>query len=137
MHDKLRMISIEGIDKAGKGLVFKYLQLLGNHEHLILDRGPLSNYVFSKMFKRGFHYDIKSFTDILFVFLDVDKEDWEVRCKMSNEPIISYDEHVVAYENAIINFNCSGCKFLRYNTSKMTPYAIAKDILAQWRILSA
>ena len=37
---KFNMISIDGIDKSGKGLVFKYLQHLGNYKHVLLDRGP-------------------------------------------------------------------------------------------------
>lgn len=131
----IRMISIEGIDKSGKGLVFKYLQQLGNYEHLILDRGPLSNYVFSKMFKRGHQYDIRSFSDILFVFLDVEKEDWEIRRKITGEQKISYFEHYAAYQAAINDFKANGCVFLRYNTSVNTPYQIAKDILKEYNIL--
>lgn len=84
------------------------------------------------MFNRGFKYDIGSFIDTLFVFLDVCKEDWEIRCKVSNEPNISYESHYAMYEEAIEEFKSEGCRFIRYNTSEMSMYSIAKDILAYW-----
>lgn len=131
------MISIEGIDKAGKGIVFKYIQELGKHQHVLLDRGPLSNYVFSKMFHRDFTYDIESFKNILFVFLDIAYDDWLIRCKMTNEKAILFDGHYQAYIDGIVDFEEKECTFLRYNTSMMTPYQIAKDVLKKFDELNA
>ena len=127
---KFNMISIDGIDKSGKGLVFKYLQHLGNHKHVLLDRGPLSNYMFSKMFDRKFEYDIASFSNVLIVFLDVDYSDWRIRCKIADEPSISFDTHCEFYNDAICRFRDNGCTVLRYNTTQMTPYNIALDVIS-------
>ena len=133
----LNMISIEGIDRAGKSTLFKHLQWLGNHEHVILDRGPLSNHVFSKMFNRGFTYDMKSFTNVLFVFLDVDYDDWIVRCKATGEPEISYDKHYAMYEEALDSFMSAGCVHLRYNTSKTAMHQIAVEVLKRFDELNS
>lgn len=134
---KFNMISIEGIDRSGKGTLFKHLQWLGNHEHIILDRGPLSNYVFSKMFDRGFKYDISNFSNIIFVFLDIDYDDWVVRCNVTREPQINFKEHYKAYEDAIVDFQQNGCTFLRYNTSHIAIHQIALDILLKYKQLAS
>ena len=97
---------------------------------MLLDRGPLSNYVFSKMFDRKFEYDIPSFSTVLIAFLDVDYSDWCIRCKIANEPSISFDTHYKFYNDAICRFRENGCTVLRYNTTQMTPYCIALSIIS-------
>ncbi len=123
------MISIEGIDKSGKGTVAKYIKLLGNHRHVLLDRGPLSNYMFSQMDHRGYEYDISSYKSILFVFLDVAYADWDVRCRACHEPSICYADHYANYDAAIQEFTQAGCTVLRFNTTDMTPYNIALSVM--------
>lgn len=85
--------------------------------------------MFSKMHSRGFIYDISSFKNVLFVLLHVDYEDWIARCAMSNEPSISWEQHNAAYADAAREFTEHGCTVIEYNTSEMTPYKVAKDII--------
>ncbi len=129
MINKFNMISIDGIDKAGKGLIFQYLKHMNNYQYALLDRGPISNYMFAKLYNREFNFDLSSFSNVLFVVLLVKYEDWFIRCKMSNEPKIDYDLHCKLYKNAIKDFESSGCTVLQYNTTQKTPFNIAKDVI--------
>jgi hypothetical protein len=89
------------------------------------------------MFNRGFEYDISSFSNIIFVFLDIDYDDWVVRCNVTGEPWINFKEHYKAYENAIVDFRQNGCTFLRYNTSHSAIHHIALDILSKYKQLTS
>ena len=84
-------ISVEGIDKTGKELIRKYLDILGKHKYVLMDRGIISNVAYAKLWHRSYSYELSVFKDWLFVYLTTDKEDWEVRCKLTNEPKIDYD----------------------------------------------
>ena len=123
------MISIDGIDKSGKGILFQYLKHMNNYQYALLDRGPISNYMFAKLYNREFNFDLSSFSNVLFVVLSVKYEDWLIRCKMSNEPIIDYDLHCKLYEKAINDFKDSGCVILQYDTTLQTPFNIAKNVI--------
>lgn len=129
MSKNFNMISIDGIDKSGKGILFQYLKHMNNYQYALLDRGPISNYMFAKLYNREFNFDLSSFSNVLFIVLSVKYEDWLIRCKMSNEPKIDYDLHCRLYKNAIKDFESSGCTVLQYNTTQKTPFNIAKDVI--------
>jgi len=120
-------IEIEGMDKAGKDMLAKYLGLLGNYAYTINVRGILTQIVYNDKFGRNNTYVLpyKPFV----VFLDVDNVDHAVRCSISNEPKININKDREVYLKYIDELRKHGIIVLQYNTTEMTPYNIAKDVL--------
>ena len=67
----------------------------------------------------------------MFVRLNVDEEDWNIRCKIHNEPPMPYTfkDMNKAYDEVFETFRNNGFYVLEFNTSKMTQYKIAMKIL--------
>lgn len=128
--DKYNSIFIDGIDRCGKNTLVKYIQYLSNHRYMVYDRGLLSNVTYARMFNRN-SYDLEQYKPFVFVYLTCDKSDWEIRCKLTNEPPIDYDKHKAEFDYTAKQFELNGFKLLRYNTSELTPYSIAKDIISK------
>ena len=122
-------ISFEGIDKSGKELVGKYVNILGKYKYVLMDRGLLSNITYARMNNRNYEYNLDAYTNWVIVYLTVDKEDWKVRCKLANEPEIDYDLHMKEFNRTAIELDKAGIPIFVYNTSVYTPYSIAKDII--------
>lgn len=122
-------ISFEGIDKSGKELVGKYVNILGKYKYVLMDRGLLSNITYARMNDRKYEYNLDSYTNWIIVYLTVDKADWEVRCKLAHEEPINYEQHINEFNATALALDKAGIPILVYNTSVYTPYAIAKDII--------
>lgn len=131
---KYEQICFDGIDKAGKELIRNYVNILGKYYYILNDRGLISNIAYAKLYNRNYSYDLSKYKDILFVCLTVDKEDWQVRCKLTNEPVINYEKNVEVYQETINYLRNNGIKIVEYNTSEMTPYCIAKHIIEDTKI---
>lgn len=127
---KYYCISCEGIDKSGKYQVLKYLDILGKHKYVLMDRGLMSNITYARMFNRSYTYDINQFKYWIFVHLYCDKADWEVRCKLTNEPTIDYKKNIDAFEETTKEFKKHGFHVLSFNTTNLTPYNVAKQVIA-------
>lgn len=126
---KYDTIVLEGIDKTGKDTILRYICELSNYKYLVQSRGILSQIAYSKLYNRDYKYEIKNkYNNVLFVYLTVDREDWNIRCNMTNEPVISYDDNVDAFHYTIIEC-CKYINIINFNTSKKTPYQIAKQIV--------
>lgn len=126
---KYYCISCEGIDKSGKEIIRKYINILGNYKYVLMDRGLLSNITYSRLNNRNYEYDLNAYTNWIIVYLIVDKEDWKIRCKLTGEKEIDYDLHMKEFSKTAIELDKSGIKILVYNTSQYTPYIIAKDVI--------
>lgn len=85
--------------------------------------------VYSNLENRGYNYDMSTQKNIINVLLTADKEDWLIRCKNTGEKIIDYETHTAEFNKVFNDLQNAGYKVLQYNTSKMTPYQIAKDIV--------
>lgn len=127
---KYYCVSIDGIDKAGKGIIIKYLAKISNYTLNIFDRGIITNIVWNKMLDRNIDYELDFWKNTLFVRLNVDKEDWKIRCAINNEPEmpISYEEMTKMYNDEFDRFKEMGFNMMSINTSEMTPYIAAKEI---------
>ena len=128
---KYYSISFEGIDKAGKWQVLKYVDMLSNHKYVLMDRGLMSNITYARIFKRDYQYDVEQFKDWVFVYLFCDEDDWNVRCKLTNEPAIDYTKHRLEFDKTYEAFTKAGFKTISANTSHITPYDLAKEIIHQ------
>ena len=129
--DKYNSIFVDGIDKSGKNLIVKYIHNLSNHRYMAYDRGLLSNITYARMFKRDTQYDVSQYAPFIFVYLFCDEDDWNIRCKLTNEPAIEYTKHRLEFDKTYDMFTKAGFKTLSANTSHITPYDLAKEIIRQ------
>lgn len=134
---KYHHIFIDAIDKAGKNIVGKYIDQLGKHFYTISDRGIISNVTFSRMFGRGYEYDLEQYRDCVFVYLTVDKPDWLIRCKLTNEPKIDYELNKSEFDKTVAEFKNKGFRVLEFNTSELTPYQVANKVISYMEKLNS
>ena len=123
---------IDGIDKTGKDLICTYVSELSNHKYLVKPRGIISMMAYSKIYNREYVYDLEKEKDVLNVLLTVNYEDWKVRCKLNKEKDVTnddYDYHSSTFKSYYDLLKHHDFPTLIYNTSELTPYNIAKDIV--------
>src|SRR5574344_1773270 len=116
---KVYQIFIDGIDKTGKDLVKSYVYYLGKARYICIARGIISMRVYAKLYNRSYKYDAACKKNVLNVLLTVDKEDWEIRCKNTNEPLTDYDKETALFEEeAQALKKKEGCDVISFNTSQ-------------------
>lgn len=133
---KVFNIEFDGIDKCGKDTVKSQIWYFAPGMYLPRARGLISQLAYAKLYKRDVNYDIERgyVMNTLFVLLEVDKHDWEIRCKLTNEPNtgFTYEEMTQAFKLALYEikerFNVPENQILVFNTSEHTPYTIAYEI---------
>lgn len=135
MKLKVFNIELDGIDKCGKDSVRPYVFYLEPGKYLCRARGLISQIAYAKLYKRNIEWDGTDYAkNTLFVLLEVDKQDWEIRCKLTNEPNtgFTYEEMTQAFKLALYElkerFDVPENHILVFNTSEYTPYAIADEI---------
>lgn len=122
-------IVVEGIDKTGKDTLVNYLFNLDNGKYLHHSRGIMSCIAYNKLYNRNVEYDLQQHTHEIFVYLTCEKQDWKVRCKLTNEPKINYEDNLNIFNEAKKLLMSNGIIILEYNTSYLTPYQIATHVL--------
>lgn len=135
MKLKVFNIELDGIDKCGKDSVRPYVFYLEPGKYLCRARGLISQIAYAKLYKRDIEWDGTDYAkNTLFVLLEVNKHDWEIRCKLTNEPNtgFTYEEMTQAFKLALYEFkerfDVPENHILVFNTSEYTPYAIADEI---------
>lgn len=121
-------ICIEGIDKSGKDTLLHYIDILSNHKFTIYTRGLISNIAYSKIYNRSYEYNLDSDLNTIYVFLDVDYQDFLVRCNYTNEQLIDFKVHRQIFLDTVKQLKSRKTIFT-YNTSEITPYNIAKEVI--------
>ena len=135
MKLKVFNIELDGIDKCGKDSVRPYVFYLEPGKYLCRARGLISQIAYAKLYKRNIEWDGADYAkNTLFVLLEVNKHDWEIRCKLTNEPNtgFTYEEMTQAFKLALYElkerFDVPENQILVFNTSEYTPYVIADEI---------
>lgn len=135
MKLKVFNIELDGIDKCGKDSVRPYVFYLEPGKYLCRARGLISQIAYAKLYRRDIEWDGADYAkNTLFVLLEVDKQDWEIRCKLTNEPNtgFTYEEMTQAFKLALYElkerFDVPENQILVFNTSEYTPYTIADKI---------
>ena len=135
MKLKVFNIELDGIDKCGKDSVRPYVFYLEPGKYLCRARGLISQIAYAKLYKRNIEWDGTDYAkNTLFVLLEVNKHDWEIRCKLMNEPNtgFTYEEMTQAFKLALYElkerFDVPENHILMFNTSEYTPYVIADEI---------
>lgn len=143
MKLKVFNIELDGIDKCGKDSIRPYVFYLEPGKYLCRARGLISQIAYAKLYKRDIEWNGAYYTkNTLFVLLEVNKQDWEIRCKLTNEPSLgfTYEEMTQAFNLALYElkerFNVPEDRILVLNTSANTPYAIAKEITTHLEYLN-
>lgn len=143
MKLKVFNIELDGIDKCGKDSVRPYVFYLEPGKYLCRARGLISQIAYAKLYKRNIDWDAITYAkNTLFVLLKVDKQDWEIRCKLTNEPNtgFTYEEMSIAFFRATLElqkrFNVTSEQIMQFNTSNMPPYYIAKCICDRLKSLN-
>lgn len=126
---RIFQIFLDGIDKTGKDLIRSYIFYLGKGRYICVARGIVSMQVYAELYDRPYKYDIATQENVLNVLLTVNKEDWEIRCKAANEPLTDYDKESKMFKDKFDELAAKGYNVLRFNTSIITPYNIAKMII--------
>lgn len=128
-------IEIDGTDRTGKDTLLQYLCHLSDYKYSINSRGILSQLVYTNKYNRDYTFDLSNFNkNKIIIWLYGDEEDLKIRCKLTNEP--NYDIiNDTALFNDIVNSLSNDYIIFKYNTSEMTPYQIAKNIIKQINIL--
>lgn len=127
-------VVIEGIDKCGKSLIADYVWRL-NKSLNVFPRGYISLEVYNRKFNRGKKY-VEPYKDALYVLLTVNKEDWEIRCAINNEPKINFEEDSKLFQDVFNELDRTYRK-MTFNTSEQTAFNIAKEIVKMIELLNA
>lgn len=124
-------IVIDGIDKTGKDLIKSYIWYVGKKRYLCYARGVLSEVAYAHLYGRDVEYLIPKSSEerIVNVLLTADKDDWEIRCKTTNEPLLDYDAQIKAFKYAKEVLSDKLEHLIEINTSNYTPYQTAKIIV--------
>ena len=122
-------IEIDGIDKCGKDTIIQYINYLTNYKFSTNSRGILTQLAYNLKFNRNRIYNINHIGhDFLIVYLYADLEDLKIRHKITNEPKIDIKSDLKLF-NETVNILKKDFDIISFNTSKLTPYQIAKKII--------
>lgn len=124
-------IYLDGIDKTGKDTLLPYIGPICNYKYICNVRGIMTQIAYSKLYNRPYTYDLKQQKNCLNVLLTVSEEDWKVRCKINNEPDISYEENQLAFEEAYEMLLKNNCPVIKINTSTHSPFQVAMIIVSE------
>lgn len=141
MKIKIFNVELDGIDKCGKDSIRPYLFYLEPGKYLCRSRGIMSQIAYATLYNRDLKFDIQDYAkNTLFVLLDINEEDWEIRCKMTNEPkTFSFYTMRQTFYNAFYALKKYGVpknQLMIFNTSDNTPYSIMKQIQARLKLLN-
>lgn len=135
-------VVIEGIDKTGKDTLARYIDHLCGHWLCLPRRGIVSNLAYATLYGRDPLpvYPLDQHDTEVYVYLRcTSKDDWEMRCKLTNEPPIDYEKNVAAFEITWNNFKRRRRAelSLEFDTSKMTVIQIAEAVVAHLEKLNS
>lgn len=131
---KYYTIVLDGIDKSGKDTIARYIWLLDNRLKTVV-RGWPSLYAYNKKYNRNTDYELP-YKNALYVKLNVNYEDWKIRCDITNEPKIDYQFDKELFAEAFHVLQSNGYNVVAYNTTEDTAYTIALAIVNKMKSLN-
>lgn len=145
MKYKVFNVEFDGIDKSGKDSIMRQIFSYAPNKYIPKARGLISQLAYTDIFGRDVKYDVsKGYLDnTLFVLLTVDEDDWNVRCDLSHEheknkfrndveKQIEWKSHSEAFERAYEKLKSEypdKRHFMKFNTSKVTPIQIIREVV--------
>lgn len=130
----INRVEIEGLDRTGKDTLMRYIDYMSNRTMVVKTRGLLSTLAYAEIFERELSTNrieqmINGNKDTLIIYLTADLEDWQIRMKMTDHPNINVLLHNKVFENWKETLIAMGIQIKEFNTTQMTPYQIAKQII--------
>ncbi len=127
-------IEIEGCDKTGKDTLVPYLDFMSGRTIPISTRGLLSTLVYNNLYNRDMtDKQINSLINgnhqTLIVLLTANQQDLEIRFKTSGETPIDIKSNTKLFQSYSLILEGKGINVLRFDTSKMTPFQIATEVM--------
>lgn len=147
MNYKVFNVEFDGIDKVGKDSIMHQIFAVAPNKYIPKSRGLLSQLAYAELYKRNISYQITEgyIENTLFVLLTVDENDWNVRCKLTEEheknkfrldmeAAVVYNTNNEVFINAYNNLfekykNKYANHFMIFNTSTTTPYQIITKVV--------
>lgn len=126
---KYYTVVLDGIDKTGKDTIAGYIWRLDKRINIIC-RGWPSLVAYAKKFNRNADYALP-YKDALYVRLNANEEDWNIRCSMTKEPKIDYSSDNKLFDEAFKILEDNDYHVYAFNTSVFTPYEIASNIIQE------
>lgn len=123
------ILTIDGVDKTGKNMIHEYIAQLSNHKYVITDRGILTQLAYADKFNRHYEYDLNWFKNNVIIFLTADVADLKVRCFITREKPFDIEQDLLLFEKWKQRLIENEFIVLEYNTSEMTPYQVALDVI--------
>lgn len=132
---KFYTVYLDGIDKSGKDTIAKYVWMLDKRLNVFV-RGWPSLVAYAKKFCRDVNYALP-YKDALYVHCIVSKEDWQIRCKMTNEQKIDFVDDSKLFDEAFNELERKNYNVMKADTSAFTPYQNALLIVNKMQALNA
>lgn len=123
-------LEIDGVDKTGKDTLLRYLEVLSDYRYSVNVRGLVSQLAYNILYNRNREYRLEDIPkQRKIIYLTADIEDLKARIEITHEPNFDVEEHLRVFDSVVRQLQLNGFTILKFNTSKQTPYEIAKCIL--------
>ena len=127
-------IEVEGLDRTGKDTLVGYLDYMSNRLMPVSSRGLLSTLAYADIYGRWLPMEkidkmCEGNKETLVVMLTADLEDLKIRHQINHHPAIDIMRDYKAFNRWRDFIQSRGVTVLEYNTTYMTPYEIAKNVL--------
>lgn len=119
-------VSVDGLPYVGKTTLCQCLRKI-DKKRLVIDDGVIKSATLARCTCNA-EPDYASLKNIIVVYLLATKDDWTIRCP-NDEIANRYEEIATEMNKTAQKLDDAGINVLVYNTTKYTPYMIAKDIL--------
>lgn len=142
---KVFNVEFDGIDKSGKDSIMHQIFAVAPNKYIPKARGLISQFAYADLYNRNIDYEVTKgyFDNTLFVLLTVDEDDWNCRCKLSGEheknkfrsdmeAAVEYESNSRVFEDAydkLLNMYDDKSHFMKFNTSKTTPFQIITEVV--------
>ncbi len=129
------IIFLDAQDRGGKSSLLAPLFAARGKLDLTVDRGPVSNYVYSKMYER--EVDLSDYLrmhqnpHIVTIYLDVDEKELARRTIESNDYHVKLEDipkHKVLFNETVALFIRAGCKIITVKVTNETVEELVKKI---------
>lgn len=115
------VIYFEGVDKSGKTALMKRFNFITKYKYLCIDRGPVSYYMYSQIYKRERHLQYSEIYALLarsiIVHVKCDAYTIESRARRSGHAYFDFNKHIKAFDDTIHSFKKHGVRVIEINTS--------------------
>lgn len=132
---KSKVIFIEGVDRSGKGSLMQAIHKATNYKHVIFDRGPISNMVYSAVYGRTNEEVQREYEEIeeqlcnvnhVGIYIHCETSELIRRMKETNHEHVDFDLHKELFESFI---GTSPLNFVKVDSTNSSPEKIVNFLI--------